>query len=65
MPHLRPCPRPAPYLGPLSFAAAHVDGGDVLKELLSGGGVWQAGEELGHVDEVQLDQCLLVEAQQA
>lgn len=53
------------YLGPLPVAAGHVHGGDVLEELLGRDEVRQAGEELGHVDEVHAGQDVLVEAQQA
>lgn len=51
-------------LRPLPVAAGHVHGGDVLEELLWGDEVRQAGEELGHVDEVHAGEDVLVEAQQ-
>lgn len=59
------CKAATPYLRPLPVAAGHVDGGDVLEELLSGDEVGQAGEELSHVDEVHAGQDVLVETQQA
>lgn len=55
----------AVYLCPLPVAAGHVNGGDVLEELLCGDEVGQAGEELRHVDEVHAGQDVLVEPQQA
>lgn len=51
------------YLRPLPVAAGHVHGGDVLEELLGRDEVRQAGEELGHVDEVHAGQDVLVETQ--
>lgn len=53
------------YLRPLPVTAGHVDGGDLLEELLGGDEVGQSGEELGHVDEVHAGEDVLVEAQQA
>lgn len=53
------------HLCPLPVAAGHVYGGDVLEEWLSGDEVGQAGQELGHVDEVHAGQHFLVESQQA
>lgn len=53
------------YLSPLPVAAGHVNGCDVLEELLRGDEVRQAGEELSHVDEVHGGQDVLVEAQHA
>lgn len=53
------------YLCPLPVAAGHVHGCDVLEELLGWDEVGEAGEELGHVDEVHAGQDVLVEPQQA
>lgn len=53
------------YLQPLPVAAGHVHGGDVLEELLGRDEVRQAGQELGHVDEIHAGQDVLIEAQQA
>lgn len=52
------------YLRPLPVAASHVNGSNVLEELLGGDEVGQAGEELSHVDEVHGGQDVLVETQQ-
>lgn len=53
------------YLCPLPVAAGHVDGCNLLEELLGRDEVGQAGEELSHVDEVHAGQDVLVETQQA
>lgn len=54
-----------PDLRPLPVVTGHVNSGDVLKELVRRDEVGQAGEELGHVDEVHAGQDVLVETQQA
>lgn len=59
------CKAGTSYLRPLPVAAAHVNRGDVLEELLSRDEVGQAGEELSHVDEVHAGQDVLVETHQA
>lgn len=63
--HWRSDPRHRPYLWPLPVAAGHVNGSDVLEELLGRDEVRQTGEELSHVDEVHAGQDVLVKPQQA
>lgn len=59
------CKAATSYLCPLPVAACHVDGSDVLEELLSRDEVGQSCQELSHVDEVHAGQNILIETQQA
>lgn len=41
-------------LAPLAVAAEHLCGSDAAEQVVSGHVIRQAGEELGHMDEVHL-----------
>lgn len=51
------------HLGPFAVAAGHVCVEDGAEEALGGDVLGQAREELGHVDEVHVQEHVLVQAQ--
>lgn len=51
------------HLGPFAVAAGHVCVVDGAEEALGGDVLGQAREELGHVDEVHVQEHVLVQAQ--